>query len=263
MKLKDLLAKLNELVTADKTNEEKDAVDVIHTAAPSEVFQVIFDRGHSTGLQKGKTNTTELEGKVTAAETAKAEAERQLNEFKAKHPDAAKLQEGYQNDLKKKDEEHAEALRKKDELIEKERRGRARSDLITELTGLGVEKIYAEVLADRPENVVRIKFDKEGQPEVLQKGKDIAIVPTAEKGPLGMLAVELKATTPAKFLTSNAKGGGGLQPETGGDGEGKKTVFQNIRKTEQERQKSTVTGGASTAAARLGGRRPEPSTTTK
>lgn len=261
MKLKDLLAKLNELVTADKTVEEKDAVDVIHSAAPADVFQVIFDRGHSTGLTKGTTKNTELEGKVTAAENKAAEAQRQLDEFKAKHPDAAKLQESYQNDLKKKDEEHAEALKQKDQQIDNERRGRATSDLRAALIGMGFKKLFAETLADRPEQQVRIKFDKDGKPEVLQKGKDIAIVPTAEKNAIEMLAAELHTTATPDMLTSNTKGGGGIQQETGGNGEGAKTVFSNIRKQEQERQKSTVTGGASAAAARLGGRRPEPAKT--
>lgn len=256
MKLKDLLAKLNDAITADKATEEKDAVEVIHTVAPADVFQVIFDRGHSTGLGKGTTKATELEGKVTAAEAKVVEIQRQYDEFKAKHPDAAKLQEGYQNDLKKKDEEHAEALKQKDQQIDTERRGRATSDLRSALLAAGFKKLFAETLADKAENQVRIKFDKDGKPEVLQKGKDIAIVPTAEKSAIEMLAAELHSTATADMLTSNTKGGGGVTQENGGSSEQSKKVFDDIRKKESERQVSA--SGTSAAAARLGGRRPEP-----
>lgn len=256
MKLKDLLTKLNDAITADKTTEDKDAVEVIHSIAPADVFQVIFDRGHSTGLGKGTTKTTELEGRVTAAEQKATEIQRQYDEFKAKHPDAAKLQEGYQNDLKKKDEEHAEALRQKDQQIDNERRGRATSDLRSALLAMGFKKLFAETLADKQENQVRIKFDKDGKPEVLQKGKDIAIVPTAEKSAIEMLAAELHSTATPDMLTSNTKGGGGITQETGGSGEQQKKVFQDIRKREEERK--TSPSGTSAAAARLGGRRPEP-----
>lgn len=261
MKLKDLLTKLNDLVTSDKATEEKDAVEVIHSAAPAEVFQVIFDRGHSTGLTKGKGSVTEAEGKLKAAEDGKAEAERQLNEFKAKHPEAAKLQEQYQSDLKKLGEEHKAALDKKDIQIETERKARARSDFISALKDAGVDKDYAEVLADKAEHKDRIKFNEKGETEVLQKGKDIAIVPSAEKSALMMLAEEIYPIVPTKFQVSKAKGGGGVQDESG-----KTTTtttgakpFEDIRKKEKERQKSAGPS-TSTAADRLSGRRPAPTT---
>lgn len=261
MKLKDLLQKLNDAVTGDKTTEDKEAVDVLHTVAPAEVFQVIFDRGHSTGLAKGTQKNTEAEGKVTAAETARAEAERQLKEFKDKHPEAAKLQEQYQADLKKKDDDHKIELDKKDQQIETERRGRARSDFIGALKDVGIDPDYAVVLADKEENRNRIKFNEKGETEVLQKGKEIAIVPSTDKTALKMLAEELYPSVPAKFQTSKAAGGGGVNNDAGGGGTGSKTTFDKIREDEKNRQ-TTPRGSTSTAADRLAGRRPEPAKTT-
>lgn len=258
MKLKDLLQKLNDLVTADATTADKDAVEVIHSAAPAEVFQIIFDRGHSTGLTKGTGKVTEAETKYNTEKARADEAARQLDEFKAKHPDAAKLQEGYQRDLETKDREHAEALRLKDVQIETERAARARAIFVGELKDLGVDKDYAEVLADKAEHKDRIKFNDKGEPEVLQKGKDIAIVPTAEKGALGMLASEILPLVPAKFVTSKAAGGGGLKEERGGGGGDTSKAgakpFEDIRKKEQERAKSAGPA-TSTAADRLAGRK--------
>jgi hypothetical protein len=251
MKFKELLDKGTAAIATDGAVADKDAVDVVHSLASSEVFQVIFDRGHSTGLAKGKTGVTEVETKFETEKKRADAAEQQLKDFKEKHPDAAKLQEKYQSDLAAVQRDNQAALTAKDAQIDKERRRRARSEFVAELKGLGVDGDYAEVLADKPENTVRIKFNAEGETEVLQSGKDIAIVPTAEKGALGMLATEIFPKVPAKFVVSKAGGGGGTQEERGGAG-GKKNNFADIRQKELDRQ--AALRPQSTASERLSGR---------
>lgn len=251
MKLKDLLDRLNGL---SDTEKDKDAVELVHAHAAAEVFQPIFDRGHSVGLTKGSTKTTEAETRATTAETKATEAERQLNEFKQKHPEAAKLQEQYQSDLQKKDQEHQTVVGQKDQEIDRIRRSWAKADLVTELVDRHkVDRDYAEVIANKAENEGRIRFNEKGEREVLQRGKDIAIVPTVEKGPIGMFADELIASVPKKFITSGATKGGGLQEESGGGGGDKaKTQFDKTREAEKQRQKDTTGEATSTAAKRLG-----------
>lgn len=250
MKFSEFVTKLT---AVPDTEKDKDAVEVIHSVTAAEVFQPIFDRGHSVGLTKGTGKTTEAETRATTAEGRAAEAERQLNEFKIKHPEAAKLQEQYQSDLQKKDQEHAEEIRKRDALIETERRDRATNDLVLDLVSLHkVDRDYAQVLAAKPENQARIKFNDKGEREVLQRGKDIAIVPTAEKGAIGMFADELQAAVPAKFKGSDAGGGGGLQEERGGGGSGNKTIFDKTREAETKRQEQDKKRTTTTAAERFG-----------
>lgn len=249
MKLSELLAKLGGLPDAEK---DKDAVDVLHNVVAADVFQPIFDRGHNAGLAKGSSQSTDLKTRAETAEAAAKAATEQLDEFKKKSPDAAKLQEQYQSDLKKKDEEHKAELAKRDQVLAAERTKRVRSDLVRELLSHKVDKDYAEVLADKPEVRDRIRFNDAGEIEVLQKGKDIAIVPSSEKGALAMLSEELKATVPAKFITSDATGGSGVGSENGtsapsGD------VFNTIREKEKKRNEEAAARQTNSgAAARFG-----------
>lgn len=253
MLFKAFLEKITTANKDDTTLADKEAVEVIHSIAPADIFQVIFDRGHSVGLKKGKEDGTEVTGKLAVEKKRADDAEQQLKDFKDKNPDKASLQEKYQTDLATKDREHTEALRLKDVQIETERKRRARSEFIAELKDLDIDPEYAEVIADKKEHNERIRFDANGEPEVLQRGKEIAIVPTAKKGALGMLAAELLPSIPAKWITSNAGGGGGQQEERGGGSGGdKKKVLQNVRQKELDRQKGLRP--TSSASDRLSGR---------
>lgn len=238
MKLKDLLARLSGLSEAE---QEKDAVDVLHTVAPAEVFQPIFDRGHGQGMGKKAEEVTAFKSRAEAAETKVQELTTQVEAERKKHPDVAVLQQQYQADLQKKDEEHKAALNTAAAVLATERKARARSDLVRELVSVHrVDSDYAEVLASKPEIEGRIRHNDAGEAEVLQKGKEIAIVPSADKSALAMLAEELRAGVAPKFITSEASGGSGLQSDAhgGGNGAGNGAVFSKIRDREKERNKT-------------------------
>lgn len=227
MTLAELLAELAKL-------DREEVVRGIHDSAQN-VYQVIFDRGHSTATTKAAAEKTRLEGELVAANTAKQEAETKYTQLKAENPDVAKIHEQYGaqiTDLKEKNKETVKTLKAQ---FGSERHNRAVADLRTKLVSVGVDPDYAAVQAEKPEVQKRLRFDDAGNLEVLQEGKEIPLQPGDGKVPLDLLAAELKGRTPAKFVTATVDRGSQVDGGSGG-GSGGKSKFDKIRAEVKERQ---------------------------
>jgi hypothetical protein len=185
----------------------------------------IFQAGHDVGYGKGKaelktaTDTvTELQGKLT-----KADAD--LVEARKANPDVAKIHEGYQTQLKAKDEELlAERGKAKAERI-----AGAGKDLETQLIGLGVEKTMAKMQAR--EHADRLTLAEDGTLQVLQPGLVVPYAPSGEKSGMVQLAEAIRAKVPALYIVSGADGGSGDQGAGGGQAlTGQAKLIDDIRK---------------------------------
>ncbi len=204
---------LIDALTAAGDDKEKQAA-AIQTHGGS-VYQLIFQNGHDVGYGKkhgelttAQTKATELEGRVATLST-------ELTTLKSA-PDQKALHDQYGaqiKDLTTKAEQTASGLKAQ---LTKERKA-AKVAVLRDalLTGAKrVEKDYADVLIQRADVVDRVKMNEDGTWQVLQKGKEIPIAAQTPDAALTLLADELKAETPPKFLLVGTDTGAGTTTGT-------------------------------------------------
>jgi hypothetical protein len=229
MTLEELLAELNKLDRAQ-------VVGGLQTYSQP-IYQAVFDKGHSTATVKHNTEKQALEVQVNTLTETVRQKDAQLATANEKAPDIAVLRQQHEaqiRDLQEKNDAKVKA--KNDELIT-ERRDRAVTNLRVKLVEQGVDPEYAEVLSLKPDVQKRIRLNAEGKPEVFQADSDIPFAPAKGKTGIDLLAEELTAGTPPKFVVSNADRGSETTSRKGG-GPAKGSLYDEIRSEAEKRQTS-------------------------
>jgi hypothetical protein len=208
-------------VTAEDAEEFRNELQTANNA----VVHHIYRRGFTEAESRWKPRAETAEAKVTEAETAKAEAERKLQEAEGKQPDVAKIhadwQKKYDADIATRDQQlEGERTARKTE-----REARKISDLRAHLTGLDPE--YARFKASEAAGRLHVKDD--GTVELREPGSEVPVNVPAGKTPHQVLAEEIVRAAPAALRTSNADTGGGVD---GGGGGGKPTPEEVRKATE-------------------------------
>lgn len=199
------------------------------------VFQTIYDKGHSNATERSTSRTKELETELATAKGNLTKAQEQLEEYRKKAPDSEKLREQYERDLEKIQQEHEEKVKTIESKLVNEREKRHFSELKAHLVD-GKQRLdpdYADVLTQKEEVRKRIKFTEDGELEVLQAGKEIALAPADGVSPLALLAEELKKNAPKKFILVEGDRGAGAGGEAGSGG----GFFGNYRERLEEERK--------------------------
>lgn len=207
---------------------------IVETARP--VHQAIFSGGYAKGKSEEERVQGELAEKQAEIDTLTA----RIASLEEEKPDLAKLREEHEAQLvqlrdKKKEEE--KALRG---LLEKERRERAHSDLISYLVSEhGVDRIYAKAMVRDEEVDGRLRWTEDGKLEVLQKGTEkIPMAPEDGTSPLKLLANELESEVPSHLKGGPGDRGAETRGEGGGGGGG--SSWDDRRKAlEKEREEES------------------------
>lgn len=186
--------------------------------AKVQVYQPFFNDGHGVATAEAKTEKETLEAKVTAAETAKTDAERKLQEWKTQNPDAAKVVEKYDNEIRQLTEKHAAELADREKKDQAKEVTRAIKSLRATLISKGVKEIHANAIVKDDALINRIK-PYNGSVRVMQKDKDIAFAENDLDKSLGLLADEVIPTLEPDQLVSSVKRGSG-RGTTVGDAQG-------------------------------------------
>ena len=231
------------------TPEQKQAIETLKSvsAEDAEEFRTelqthnnavvhhIFRRGFAEAEGRWKPRAETAEADKTAAETAKAEAERKLTEAQAGQPDVKKLNEDWQakydRDLAARDQQLATERTAR----QQEREARKLSDLRAHLTGLDPE--YARFRA--AEAATRLRTKDDGTVELLEAGSEVPVQIPAGKTPYDVLAEEITKAAPAALRISGADNGGGASGGGGGGGSNKWQQRREALEKEREGQKAS------------------------
>lgn len=247
---------LEELFTALMAHSDRKAVvKGLHEHAQP-IYQLIFNRGHTAATSKGEEKATSLEEKITKLEADLAAAEKRAKEAESKTPDAAAIRAELTQQLEAERAKHRDDLKALREAHKGTLQEREISNLQRLLVEAGVEKRYAKVLAADPDVRKRLKIEDNGTLTVLQAGKDAIPVAVDEgKDPMSVLVAELKAETPAEFVTTGIDPNGSGERRTPGSGAnaGDSAYFDGLRKSAEEARKAAApAAGADPLAQRMG-----------
>ena len=234
----------------------KDAVLQIVQADMHDVFQAAHDQGHSAA-------TTKAESKVTAATSAKEKAEADLA---AANTTIAELRKNTPPSVQELQQRHDRAIQDLQNQHKTEKEGlvnqlqevkidQAMDLLVATLADdFGVDKEYSNTILKAKQDLrKRVRFSEAGHREILQAGKDIAIVGNDQKSDVQLWAAEVAKTVPEKFVNSKVNRGSGTRGSMGGS-EQNGNEYDAIRtemKAKQEERAKTRTGSA--GLERLGG----------
>lgn len=226
MELAELLQGLRDHADAGE-DQAAEVVKGLNEQLPA-VHQVIFNAGYARGESKGKGPVTKLETDLKAAQDRVAELQQQLEEKGGGEKAVTELQEKVshwkgeaerlQGELEAKENEHKQASRTQ--------RLEARlADVKAKLTQRLVPE-YGELLAKDPDLRGRLRYDDDGNLELLQKGSDRPIPVPEGKDPVDLLVDEVVKATPAKFVRQDVPTGSGVGG--GGGGGGAKSVTERV-----------------------------------
>lgn len=219
--------------------KDKEAVLKVVRADIHPVFQEINDGGRTAANTDHKTKLDALTAERDGLKTRAEKAEQDLKELDGKAPDATKLREKYETDLKAERDKHAVELTKRDQDIVGVRLEVAKQRLVEKLASEGreIDPEYAStVVVNRQDIVDRIQVTKDSPDiKVLKAGsRDLHIVPADGKDALDHLADEVAAGVADKWKGSKVRKGSGSNTGAGGSG-GSKDRFENIRERAKTR----------------------------
>lgn len=200
---------------------DKGSVVTALQAQAQPIFQSIFDKGHAAATARFNGEKSELEGKITGLNETIRTKDTQIQQLSEKAPEVATLTQQHQTEINRLKEEQKNALRVANETLIGERRSRARGDLRVKLVGLGVDSDYAEMLVNKPDMEKRIRPNAQGQMEFIRADNDAPYAPAQGKDVLDLMAEELKAVVPPKFITVSGDRGSGTRSADSGSGGGK------------------------------------------
>lgn len=230
----------------DKDQVLKIIKDDIHP-----VFQDINDGGRTAANKANEKKVKELETARDEAQTKMEKAEADLAELNGKAPDAAKLREKYEKDLK----DAREDFGKKELALKNQLKDATKETQVEKLVDIlerdyGVDRDYAqEVLVRKSEHAERIQIGDDRKLTVLKKGTtDIPLVPPSDgkKTLLHLLADDMVVGLDPKWKTSKVNRGSSTQGSGGGSGPTEGNEFKNLRKEVQEREKKATKAKAET-----------------
>lgn len=239
--------------------KDKERVSKVVQSKMHPVFQDINDGGRAAANKDNEKKLSEVTTERDTFKTRAEKAETDLKELEGKAPDATKLREKYEADLRKEREENARKLAEKDQQAVNIRLEVAKQRLVDKLAEAGeVDREYAStVLVQKPEVVNRLQVKAESPDvKVLKQGStELHIVPADGKDALDHLAEELAANIPDKWKGSKVRSGSGANGGNGGTS-GSEDRFENARKRgegrSKDREKAKETGSG---LDRLGSRR--------
>lgn len=221
MPLAELIAKLIEAFNAN-------ADDVITAlqATAQPIYQRVFDKGHSTGLQKGRDEKKTADADVTRLTSELAAANTSLTELRNKTPDVQTITTQFQNEitaLKNTHKAELQTARDKSRTTEVKRQA---TILETKLKSK-VNPLYAKLLVQDLEVLKRINPRDDGSVEVMQAGKEIPYSPAEGQDPIDLLVDELVKAAPTDYRLAEGDEGSGIQ--SGPAGTQSKSRFDKIR----------------------------------
>jgi hypothetical protein len=224
------------------------------------VFQDINDGGRAAANKDNEQKVASLTTERDQLKTRAEKAEGDLKDLDGKAPDATKLREKYEADLKAEREKHTRELQEKDQTAVNIRLDVAKQRLVDRLAAEGreVDREYAQtVLVQRPDVISRMQVDaKSPDVKVFKQGStELHIVPAEGRDALDHLAEELAAVVPEKWKGSKVQRGSASNGGTGG-GNGKTDRFDAARERGKDRTKGRKEAKDSgSGLERLGGRR--------
>lgn len=239
----ELFDAINERVGEDRDKAKEFARAFRSACKP--VAQSLINIG---GSQK-KGDIDALNSRVKQLEDEAEQKDAEIQELRAKTPDAQALTEKYEKklaearDAKKAAEESSRSLRKqvaKDKALAliKRRDGQ----------GFTVDDLWADkvVAADIDDRIV-VKDD--GSIDVLELGQTTSYDGDTVDAKLAALARDARKAVPSQYLISNADAGAGIRGSNGGGAAG--NTWTQFRKDVEKERKQQITGP--TAAERLRG----------
>lgn len=235
--LKDLLQQVRDL----NPDAETFATTIKEIAQP--LYQVVFNRGHSTATQSLKQEKDTLEANLATANTRVTQLTTDLETERKKSPDVASVREQYEGQVTQLKEQLKEAKRTHATDVKSLLHDQQLAALKVKLAGK-LDADYIDIQAEKHKQRIQVAEDK--KITVLQDGQNI---PIASDDPISALADEIVQKSPAKFVVSGVGAGAGVNNGAGAGG-GTKTVFDRVRDDAKKTQRVTTQG--KTADQKLG-----------
>ncbi len=233
-------------------NSQSDAaavVSALHSGAPR-IHQGIFDKGFGKAKTEFQVREVALQDQLKAATEDLGKVQGELKEVREKAPDVGKVTEQFQGEIKSLKDKHKQDIDtlRASNLAEKRNRDLAtlRAQLAAKL-----DPEYAKLKSELGETASRLRYNSDGNLEVMQAGKEIPFAPAEGKNPLDLLADEIITSADPKWVVSNVNGGSGVNNSGGNSGGGSGSVYERIR-AERAKAEEAKKHTAGTAAERLG-----------
>jgi hypothetical protein len=218
--------------------DAKEVADALQQEAPTH-YQAVYQRGFSTAHNEARTRESSAAAEITALKDQVRQKDEALQQVKT--GDVAKLNERIttlEASNQKLTQERDEAKKSGSERVKNVYRTKAEAELGAHFIELGIDPDYArQVLV--PMHRARLDVDlteKDGAESVSVRAfDDDGVTPLQGKEPLRVLAERIKKGVDAKWVKSNADGGGG----TGGSGSGGggKSEYDTYRQQAKDRHK--------------------------
>lgn len=199
---------LEQLMAELAKAKPEDVIAALQTKVHA-IFQTIYDQGHSAATGK-------LKPKLDAEEAARKKAEDDLKKLEESNGDVKKIHEQYKQQIQDLTATHKQEIETMGGTITTMRQGRVYDDFKSALVAANVDPEYADIIVQKPDIRKRFKFDGD-KFEILQKDKEIALVPATGQSPIKLLVDEVVKEVNPKFLLSGADRGGATR--TGAPGE--------------------------------------------
>ncbi len=228
-----------------------DVVKALQTGAQG-VYQEVFNAGHKTATSQSATDKSKLEDDLKAEQAARKASDLTLEKMKGEQPDVAKVHEDYKAQMDDLKDKHKQELQTERTARRDSEQSRSLGDLRTALiSSHSLDPDYADVLAQKPEVVERIRYDEATGLQIMQKGKEIPLQPGDGHSALDLLATELAADAPAKFVNSKGDRGSGTH---GSDSTGAASggFYDKLRERVKTEREAAQPANKTSAKDRLG-----------
>jgi hypothetical protein len=194
-------------VLADVDTDE--LTTAIHQEMP-EVHTAIFNQGHQKATKEKGKDVRAVEKKLEEAQAELTKRDERIQAMEATAPDATKIRDQYQGQLREAEAKHKAALdalnQEADQIALKGAKAVLRARFAKSLLPDAVDAMMAKLEAEG-----RVRVGEGRTIEVLQTGKDIPIMAPEGKDPLDILAEERIAAAPALWRQGGTEAGGGQQ----------------------------------------------------
>ena len=197
---------LEELLAQLATHAAADVAAALQTSAPAH-FQEVYNKGFAKAKTEYTAKVAEKEAEITRLQGDLSSKETELADLKAKTPDVNTVDQKWKDHVKDLEAKHAAKISEYETRIQQERFNIQKTQLVAGLIKSGIDSEYAELVAVNKYSS-RIRFDKDGNPEFLQKN-DIPFTGADTASNMKFLLDEIVAETPAKFKASGADAGSG------------------------------------------------------
>jgi hypothetical protein len=228
--------------------------DEVHTLVQEkgrELWQHIFNAGHSTATQQSKKDREKWDAdKVTLQGEIKTLKDK-VKEIEGKSPEVASIRQQYETEIKKLQDQIAERDQQETERRRSETITSHRNDLISKLTALKVNPAFARTLVFDPDVAGRLVIAESGELQVMQKGTNIPIITANGKSALDVLAEELRSGVPNDLIVASGDRGTGRRAD-GTPAGAEPNFYDKIRKDVKAREEAATPRTGREGASRLG-----------